>query len=369
MEGQRLRFIPDKILLGDDSRYEFLAWLLPDDIDFRELRELKEHPVWLRYGTVFRRDWQGNEWIITTPALLPRTILYIPSDERVCFQQDLPATVRYIIFETHPYEKEENEKIFGVLAEKNAEILMVLMNLPRRHASTDLSKPGEDLAKAESHYQKCGQVFRTIKDSSNVISVLHWQEPSLNYWRRYAEKLLKEMRSRIDSVETDYRELLEEWITDGEILSIRTIDAICSYRTVERSKHRSIWECFSERAIQLCFPTDKYGGLYPIVGLYEAVIQDCHLSFLPVEDDKAFLTVQLRQAAEKAFSQAHHPGERPKPFSKETYQSLVSAKGQPGFGIVAAFEKTYTHFIRNDALPVLQRLLEQRYSQLKLLLK
>lgn len=369
MAEQQLRFIPDKILLGDGSRYEFLSWLLPDEVNSRELRELREHPVWLRYGAVFRRDWQEDEWIITTPALLPRTILYIPSDERVCFQQDLPATVRYIIFETHPYEKDENQKIFEMLAKKDAEILMVLMDLPRKHASTDLSKPGEDLAKAEQSCQGRGQLFRTIKDSKEVISVLHWQESSLSYWRRYAEKLLKNMRSRIDSVEIDYNELLEEWINDGEILSFRTVDALCSYRTVERSKHRSIWECFSERAIQLCFPEDKYGGLYPIVGLYESIIRDCHLSFLPVENDKAFLAAQLRQAAEKAFSQAHRPGDKPKPFSKEAYQNLVAEKGQPGFGIDGEFGKAFKHFVRSSALPVLQSLLEQRYSQLKLLLE
>ena len=143
------RYLPDWVILGDKSRAVLLDWLLSGT----KLIIDENSVIWIRSGIRLSITRQKTHWIIETPMLLPRTTLCFPPVDGHEFALDTSKRTRYAVLEEFPFRKQTSMDLIRRCESHGNEVLVVLMNLPRRQGSTDLIAPGEDLNQAMEAYR------------------------------------------------------------------------------------------------------------------------------------------------------------------------------------------------------------------------
>lgn len=186
--------VPDWVVIGDGSRYEFLRWILGDkDIDV-----LRKLTIWLQYGNQYSQRTDGETCWLKSRRMLPGTSCYFPNylDEECSlnFKVNTVSETRFLVFEEFPFQKEETVQwIDSIRREKgvDASITVVLVDLPRRYGSTDIEHfdPQERIDIVRFHYEQAEKLPVAViiaRSQSDVIPILSWRESLGRKWFRKA---------------------------------------------------------------------------------------------------------------------------------------------------------------------------------------
>lgn len=360
------RYLPDWVILGDNSRAVFLRWLLSG----ANLRTDENSVIWVRHGTRVSISQEETQWFIETPVLLPRMTLCFPPPDYAEFDLDTLNSTRYAVLEEFPFRKQSSMDMIQTLESSGKETLVVLMDLPRHQGSTDMTAPGEDLNQARDTY--CGERCDVLVMQSigNLRRILHWHRPMWDAWVKKAREHLFDLHERISEVPYDYLSLEEDWTDDGGLLQEQTMDRLFSYQASKREKKETLWDCYAVASKRALFPSSGQGPLTSVTGLYKECL-DNPLVFWPVDADVEDFTDNLRRAFVDALEKEEAAGryrERthfPKNLDEESYLRLVALSEGNGTALNAVFSQRIRDFLCDDVKTYLQERLRQRYQQLE----
>lgn len=347
--------VPDWIFLGDYSRYVFLKWLT----GATQVGELGGLPVWVRYGESVSICQENSSWWITSPRTIPGITLLIPPSEEDLPKFQLQKRTRFALFEEFPYGKQSTHLVCQLVRRNYAgsAILVVLMDIPRRQGSTDILRPGEDLQVQYEEYRKCENVC-LASGTKDVLKVLHWEEGLEQIWRRQASLDLEHMQSLIEDVEYDYQMLQLDFVES--VLSEQTMDQVCSFQSVKRSRQSSIWKGYTKAALHQMFPAIGSGGLYPVVELYKEVLSAFSPNLWDLERDGRELVSAMEGALGTVLNAPDLSDIKLEPQTEDVYYRAVGE-----YKLNGNFRKRLEHFVNQTVFDILKQHLELRYHQLE----
>lgn len=356
---QRQFAIPDWILLGDYSRRIFLQWLTESS----QVLELKDLPLWVRYAETFSIRCGDGAWLIGTPRTIPGTVLLVPLADSDLDEYRLLKNTRFALFEEFPYGKQSSDMTLQHLRQEyeSNSVLVVLMDIPRRQGSTDIDCPGNDLKASYEKYSMDENVcVCTAVDKDDVLQILHWRESSEHMWRRRLEADLNQFLEAVEDSGYDYEMLYMDFFES--ILSEQTIDKICSFQSVERSRQNSIWNGYTRAAMLQMFPPSASDGLYPVADLYRDTIKEKfpNLNLWDLEKDYLGFVDTMKKALEKAL---RDPKLSAITFKSNTEEAYLRAVNKHKLNV--HFRRRLDYFVKTNVPHILGERLKLRYTQIK----
>lgn len=360
------QYLPDWVILGDNSRAVFLNWLLSG----MKLRTGENSVLWIRYGTRLSVTQQDLHWTIETPVLLPRTMLCLPPSDETEFALDTTRQTKYAVLEEFPFRKQTSMDLIQRMKSCGKEILVVLMDLPRHQGSTDLIALGGDLEQAREAYREDGCNVSVMQSANQLQGILHWHQPMRQVWVNKVRNYLADMDERISEIPYDYPSLEEDWQDDGGPLQEQTMDGRFSYQTSKGEKGKNLWDRYAAASRQLLFPSSNQGPLSSVAKLYRECL-DNPLVFWSVDRDiedfmdslqSAFLT-----AIEKEESEGHYrkKTQLSGQLNEDEYFHLAARSDSNDTALNAVFSRIIKDYLCNDVKGYLQERLKQRYQQLE----
>lgn len=360
------RYLPDWVILGDNSRAVFLDWLLSG----AKLRAGENSVIWIRYGIRLSITQQESHWIIETPVLLPRTTLCFPPAAGFESALDTSKRTRYAVLEEFPFGKQTSMDLIRRLESHGNEALVILMDLPRRQGSTDLIAPGEDLHQAMEAYRAEGRDVLIMQDVNNLQCVLHWHRRMYDVWLNKARNYLADLCERISEIPYDYPSLEEDWLDDGGPLQEQTMDGLFSYQTSKKEKGNTLWDRYANASRRALFPASAQGPLTPVAKLYQECL-DNPLVFWAVDADVENFMDGLQsifvKMLEKEESKGHYreKTQLPKRLDEDSYLNIAALSGSNGTALNAIFSQMIKDYLCDGVKGFLQERLQQRYQQLE----
>ena len=368
MKQTEQRWLPDLVLLGDNSRYVFLNWLcLRGKVPFRE-----GQAIWAKYGTKFTLEYRNGTYYMETPKLLPQMTLCIPPEDDAT-GLDRKKDTRFAVFESDHFGQMRSRMHLNWLSSIKCETVVVLMDLPRLQASTDLLEPGADLSRAQKRYAEQGTATVTIQNSREICSVLHWRQPLTKAWLREMKDHLESLQDGVEELEIDYMSMQEDWNENPRsILAEETTFRLCSYQTARREGKGNLWDSFSVAAIRMVNSSEE---LSDAVGLYREKLDNPLVSW-DVEDD----VKQLKKSLEDKFCDQLLEKERhghyremtklPTGFKREDFDRVAARADKDNGALVRIFRETINSFFSEKVLLALVRKrLNERCKRLKELIQ
>lgn len=365
------RYLPDWVILGDNSRTVFLRWLLAG----AELKTDENSVIWIRYGIRLSITQQESHWIIETPVLLPRMTLYFPPKGGLDFSLDTSKRTKYAVLEAFPFRKQTSMDLIRRLESSGSEVLVVLMDLPRHQGSTDLIAPGGDVDEAmEAYRTECCDVS-IMQNADNLQSILHWHRPMYDVWADKVRTYHADMYERISEIPLYYLYLIEDWETEdwmdnGGPLQVQTMDRLFSYQTAKREKGKNLWDCFAIASKRALFPASGQGPLTPVMELYKECL-DNPLVFWSVDTDVEDFMNTLQHEFVKELECEESKGryrertQLPDRLDEDSYLRLFARNGDNGIALNAVFRRRIKDYLCDEVKGYLEERLKQRYHQLE----
>lgn len=360
------RYLPDWVILGDNSRTVFLNWLLSG----MKLGTDENSVLWIRSGIRLSVTQQEEQWTIETPVLLPRTMLCLPPLDGLEFALETAKHTKYAVLEEFPFRKQTSMDLIQRMKSHGKEVLVVLMALPRHQGSTDLIAPGRDLEQAGEAYRADGCDVSMMQNASHLQSILHWHQPMYQVWMNKIRNYLADMDERISEIPYDYPSLEEDWQDDGGPLQEQTMDRLFSYQTSKREKGKNLWDRYAAVSRRALFPSSNQGPLISVAELYRECL-DNPLVFWSVDRDVEDFMDSLQSAFDEALKKEESEGHYRKKtqlsgqLNEDSYFCLAARSGSKGTALNAVFSRKIRDFLCNDVKGYLQARLKQRYQQLE----
>lgn len=366
MDDVKQRYIPDWMILGDNSRKILLDWFLLG----KTLSIGENSMIWIRPGTRLSIIQQETYWVIETPVLLPRMTLCFPSPEGFEINTAMSKKMKYAVIEEFPFRKQSSMDLIQRLYEDGGDVLVVLMNLPRHQGSTDLIAPGEDLEQAVHAYRKENKDVFTMQGVNDLYSILHWHQPLHIAWTNKARRYLADFCERISEVPYDFLGIEEDWRDEGGMLQEQILDALFSYQTTKREKSKNLWDRYASVSRNAIFPTTGYGPLDSVMRLYRECLHNPLVLWSVAEDEKDFiasLQVSFGKALDEEEQKGHYRNTTllPTRLDENSYLRLAARCGDSGTALNAIFSQKITEFLCSDVKNTLQKRLQKRYQQLE----
>lgn len=361
------RYVPDWVVLGDNSRMIFLSWLLAG----QKLQIEENSVLWIQYGDKLTITRQEEQWIIETPMLLPGQTLCFPLENELGFFPETTRRTRYAVLEEFPFRKQDRIDLLQRLEAEGNETLVILMDLPRHQGSTDLIAPGKDLEQAVEAYRAEHYDVATMQSADDLQIILHWHRPMQDAWRKKGRKYLAELRERISDIPYDYPYYTEDyWMDDYPILQEKTMDQLFSYKTAMTEKGKNLWDCYAAASKRALFPTAGGDPFLPVMKLYQECL-DNPLVFWSVAADLANFRDSLRSTFVKTLEKEEADGDYrkitklPEPLNEDRYFQLVARSGRNGTALNAVFSRIIMDFLCEDVKDCMQERLWLRFQQLE----
>lgn len=347
--------MPTEIFVGDIAKYEFVSWILPEVSAIN----YKTKPLWIYYSDFLKLEEKEDRWIIGTPMIIPDSEIYVPIQKDS--YKDIPqnSETKFYLFEEFPFKKENNVILYEMLKLQlpDTSILMVLMDLPRKHGSTDCTAVGEDINDAVSHYKRLNQSISLVRSSTDILSVLYWNETWSAQWRKKGIMLLEKIQQRISEFEYDYAYCVED--LRDEDLTEKKMALIFSYQSVKNESKPSLWECYTSRIIKVLFPS----GISRFTKLYRE-IWDSPLGCCDIDDDVKQLEELLKKTLLNFLAGSHRGERKFKPKSEEEYLQAMTKNGKSPF-VIVHFQKVLAQFIDKSMLIIIQDYMKKKYKQIR----
>ncbi len=358
------------IFLGDDSRWQFVCWLLK--ISLKELPAKGHKTILIKHSTVkFQLQEEDSILTIMTYNMLPDMEIFIPA-----YGEDLKFTMedfdKCAIFETHPLGRESIENLATLLESGKTEpmTIFVLMDL----IDEIDYEPVIEVKIRKAHLMKKGRDVIVARSATDVYEILHWRRPLVTDLRRRIKHELKEIRNQVNLCGEYYSEYIKIWRISG-CLNSAVKAHITSFENVKGHPH--IWKRYNEAAQKILFPKSKNftAGIYGALDLYKKILYN------PTEQGKnlaAFIwnvEADLKQLNEKIKLTFAQNMTSPKKFhdflnsdeynSEHIYLSLVDKPGGRFYGIKDAFFNRYEQFVCEEVLAIVKSELEEHIDKLK----
>ena len=360
------KYTPDWVFLGDGSRQTLLSWLIPG----KELHPGKTDLIWVCYANRVSVSRSEQGWIIRTPMVLPQMVLCFPPLDMIWTDLDLPENTRYAVLEEFPFRKQSSIELVRQLEEMNHEVLVVLMDLPRHQASTDLLAPGVDLARAVQAYQSDYMEVYKMEPSSRLWGMLHWRRPLYGVWYQKMREELEQFSQRIEELSIDYEFLIVDWMKKDSLLDTESLDRIFSYQTAQRENEATLWDCYASAARRFLFPATGQGDLNTVEKLYMDCLNN-PLVFWSTDEDRINLRIELKKLFEKLLDEQerkYHYRTKTKivgQLDKASYNQLTVRNGQNGIALNAIFRGIIEEYLRHDVFICMKTRLCNRYGKLE----
>lgn len=353
-----LRIDPDLVLLGDGAQYDFLDWLLPQEIG----ENWKERSVQMKYGARFSQQRTDNGWLINCPKLLPHMSVYIPGEGEEWRDLAERTMARFAVFETFPFGKDETKTHLEELeAKQSTEVLLVLLKQPIHTGATDLRADKDDWAETLKENQARGRAVTLVQEAQkDMLRVLHWHEPLGDHKLRILRKEVEKLRQ--SDFKLDYELCLEDWESEEGFLGPQDIklSKISEFKSVKRSRARSIWDCYAKSVKKLLFPSGGQGGMFEIADAYTALFWGEFWRNVSLQEDRDELTRRMEQALDRRLKEKQVEVDSPEPFTEENYQKTVKEHK-----LIERFEEGVRLFIHEDVLKLSQDQLEEKCRRLE----
>lgn len=356
MAAEQIQYYsPDWVFLGDYSRYKFLRWLT----GWGKAEDLKDMPVQIQYAETPSMRHEDSLWVVTSPHTIPGTTILIPLSEDSLPEIKVGPQTRFALFEEFPYGKQSSRMLLQELRRdyEHNSVLVVLMDIPIRQASTDMLPQGIELRTQYDEYQKSENVC-IAKGTEDVLDVLNWEEDTERMWRRRACADLERLDGRIADAVYDYEILQLDF--DETVLSEQTIDKICSLQSVKRSGQPSIWNGYAKAALLQMFPPSGSGGLYPAADLYGDILASFCPGLLEIEQDSRELIDVLKNSLVSELDAPEVSSVKLGSYTEDAYFKAVNEHK-----INADFRKRLEHFVNKTIFDILVQRLKLRYERIE----
>lgn len=159
MADEKPLVLPDRVLIGGKSRYDFLGWMA----DLAIQPEWKQKNIWLRYGDKNAVTPDGEERQVSSYRMLPGMTALVPPEGVVPRAAAMKPGTQLVIFEEFPFGKDSTRKQWKKLSPTHA-VRVVLVDMPIRSGSTDL-----DANKVENDAQS--QCERYRKEGMDAVCI------------------------------------------------------------------------------------------------------------------------------------------------------------------------------------------------------
>lgn len=360
--------LPDWVILcdNDNSRAVLLDWFYMG----MRIRTDENSLIWIRYGVkpnIIRED---SQFVIETPAILPRTMLCIPQTDDPGISPDVSIRTRFAVLEEFPFRKESSIDLIRKLKDRERDVMVVLMDLPRHQAASDINLPGEDLRLALQDYQADGCHVMTLQNADGLRNLLHWRQSTYDKWTNKARNYLIKMQDRIEEIPFDYPYLEEDWADNGGILQIERMNRIFSYETAKREAGETLWDRYAVASRKALFPNSGQGPLNSVARLYKECLEN-PLVFWSVEEDIRDFMETLRGKYGTVLKEQEKDGryrsktKLPTHLDEDGYLRVAARNGDNGMALNAIFRKIMNDFLCEDVKEQLQSRLRKRYQQLE----
>lgn len=360
---------PDFIFLGDFSKYTCLSNLLNIDIF-----SMRANSIYISYGNDFSIALKKNCYFITTYKIIPNTTVFIPTDDYNLEQLVKNIDSKYVIFEEFPFIKASTQNLIEQLESLN--ICIVLVDSNKFVASTDLNKKGEDFSEAKQYYLEEKIKIISIDDINNfkqIKQIFYWRNRLKEYYLNRATKYLQEIKEYAQNIKYDYKLILEDWNIDKKYL--QEIKRICSYENVkkinEEKNINSIWNIYMLEGYHKLFPSNKIGGIYDILSLYEDIMKDNSLVVWAIKKDQDILLNRLCKKYWVSIGDIQYDNCNNREFLEDEikYLRCISEPESKLYGINIRFLKKFDRYVNEEILSVLEDFLNNKYSNLEKQLK
>lgn len=367
MSTQTQYAVPDWIATGDASRYQFLNWITGSCAS----ESLLHQSVWVQYGDCVSIDKKDDGWWVYTDRILPDMTIYFQGAEDGVTSSspeiETASSTKYLVFEEFPFRRADTEDGIHRIQNSNAAtpVLTVLMDLPRRHGSTDDSPPETGINIAQNRYCEAKLPYFIARNATDVLKILNWHERLSDSWERKAAKALQTLRERIDESEYDYQFVLEDFKTGKTgILSLDSFKDICSFHSVKKHRQPFIWDNFTQETVKRFFPASCKGGLYSAVELYCEVLESSPIVTWDIPKDGMLLADDLKSSLIRCLDQQSVRKRRFTSYSEDAFRNATQLEG-PDAGSIVRFQNAVTSFTEKDVFNILKERLKKRFQQLE----
>lgn len=351
--------VPDRVLMGDLSRFEFLQWLAPE---FGR-QNWKDEMVWVEYGeenTVIHGE---KCWNVFSNRMIPRMILLVLPEEADLRQLMLKRDTCFLIFESDRFGKDSTNRLLMTLdvQRKESPKCIVLLDEKQRRASTDI-----DLERnAHAAERQCGQYIRSGRDAlcirptlqeqrSQILQVLNWHESVERRWKRLMQAGLREMDAGLE-----WELLLDEPFQ----LSPENRSRIFSFEFEKKRflQEKSLWKVYRMTSEEFLFGNGSKGLTAWAVQKYADIVPEAlRLAMSDEERLRASLDAELRALFQKKMQNEGMEQICLHTVTEPSFTNLVNNSGINGM-----FNKRLEKYLENDVITLLEDRIKEEAKKLR----
>ena len=344
--------LPDRVLIGGESRYDFLGWMA----DLSIQPEWKQKNIWLRYGDKNAVTPDGEDWQVSSYRMLPGMTALIPPEGVVQKAAAMRPETQFVIFEEPQFGKDDTRKKWKERSQAHA-VKVVLVDMPIRSGSTDLDadKVDNDAQSQCERYRQEGMDAVCIqppeKDGTVSAAVVLGGSDSLRLqWKRNLRDKLKTVSSMTEIMKGDWNFSLDDSVMTKKVLS---------FEAFQQSGQMSFWRAYALQTEKLLFQTESE-FLSDVKENYEySQLND--ILKPPVWDAERDWET-LRKKLLEAYREAMATPKR----ETEILRKLTDVEyGERSAGTKGAFRGTLDDYLENIVPEQIQRYAKKRYEQIK----
>ena len=385
-------------VVGEKDRYYFLERFLSIN-KLTNITLLTEKNIIVTFGINENVSKKDDFWLIETPALIPQTCLFFPTNG---LEVPNNGIGKIILFESNPFCKNSNVTFLETLRTENlkSHIVVGLMDLPRYQAFTDLLPAGEDLRRAIQTYQEYNLDTIVLKEAKDIQKVLDLYESAFSVWKRCLCNNVDLLENKIknNDIMYDFQYLWEELPPNSIRFPEIQAQKICSYTNIKKvfdenrlTIHNSptnlflksffgenkkthkgnitLWQSYVDSCYKILFPANNKDGVFVFVPLYRQTIEEAGLAFWDVEEDKKELVQKLKDSFFSTFENSKYACLVTPVFKNEDeYEKNLADKNQSLYGIRAEFSRILNSYVKNGIISIIQGFVQERYERLRGLL-
>lgn len=352
MADEKPLMLPDRVLIGGESRYDFLGWMA----DLSIQPEWKQKNIWLRYGDKNAVTPDGEDWQVSSYRMLPGMTALIPPEGVVQKAAAMRPETQFVIFEEPQFGKDDTRKKWKERSQAHA-VKVVLVDMPIRSGSTDLDadKVDNDAQSQCERYRQEGMDAVCIqppeKDGTVSAAVVLGGSDSLRLqWKRNLRDKLKTVSSMTEIMKGDWNFSLDDSVMTKKVLS---------FEAFQQSGQMSFWRAYALQTEKLLFQTESE-FLSDVKENYEySQLND--ILKPPVWDAERDWET-LRKKLLEAYREAMATPKR----ETEILRKLTDVEyGERSAGTKGAFRGTLDDYLENIVPEQIQRYAKKRYEQIK----
>ena len=352
MADEKPLVLPDRVLIGGKSRYDFLGWMA----DLAIQPEWKQKNIWLRYGDKNAVTPDGENWQVSSYRMLPGMTALIPPEGVVQKAAAMRPETQFVIFEGFPFGEDDTRKKWKDLSPAHA-VKVVLVDMPIRSGSTDLDadKVDNDAQSQCERYRQEGMDAVCIqppeKDGTVSAAVVLGGSDSLRLqWKRNLRGKLKTVSSMTEIMKYGWNFSRDDSVMTKKVLS---------FEAFQQSGQMSFWRAYALQTEKLLFQTES-----EFLSAVKENYEDSQLNAIlkpPVWDaerDWETLRKKLLEAYREAMATPKRETEILRKLTKEEYRNR--SRDTRG-----AFSGTLNDYLKNIVPEQIQRHAKKRYEQIK----